>query len=84
MSDVSRSRCCEAFSWAEETDFGTVAGHGLTLGRCTSCSMPVMTVVEQADGSVSRVSLTRAEASLFRRLQDDPDRLKAALAAWVI
>jgi hypothetical protein len=84
MSDVSRNRCCEDFSWAEEADFGTVAGHGLTLGRCTRCGMPVMTVVEQADGSVSRVSLTRAEASLFRRLQDDPGQLETALAAWVI
>ena len=45
--------------------------------------MPVMTVVEPGDGSVSRVSLTRAEARLFRSLQDDPDRLKAALEAWV-
>jgi len=45
--------------------------------------MPVMTVVEPGDGSVSRVSLTRAEARLFKRLRDDPDRLKVALEAWV-
>ena len=42
-----------------------------------------MTVVEPGDGSVSRVSLTRAEARLFHSLQGDPDRLKAALEAWV-
>ncbi len=45
--------------------------------------MPVMTVVEKGDGSVSRVSLTRAEARLFHGLRDDPDRLAAALEAWV-
>jgi hypothetical protein len=45
--------------------------------------MPVMTVVEPGDGSVSRVSLTRAEARLFQSLRQDPDRLKAALEAWV-
>ena len=37
-------------NWVEETDFGTVEGHGLTLGRCASCGMPVMTVVEAGDG----------------------------------
>lgn len=85
MPEVSRGRCCSDFSWAEETDFGTVQGHGLVLGRCATCGMPVMTVVEAGDGSVSRVSLTRAEAGLFRRLRDDdPDRLKVALESWVI
>lgn len=84
MSDASRGRCCDDFRWVEEADFGTVAGHGLTLGRCASCGMPVMTVVEPGDGSVSRVSLTRAEARAFKNLQDDPDRLKAALGAWVV
>jgi hypothetical protein len=83
MTDASRVRCCDDFRWAEEADFGTVAGHGLTLGRCGSCGMPVMTVVEPGDGSVSRVSLTRAEERAFKRLRDDPDRLKAALEAWV-
>jgi hypothetical protein len=83
MTDTSRGRCCDDFRWAEESDLGTVAGHGLTLGRCTSCGMPVMTVVEPGDGAVSRVSLTQAEARTFKRLQDEPDRLKAALEAWV-
>jgi hypothetical protein len=83
MSDASRGRCCDDFRWAEEADFGTVAGHGLTLGRCASCGMPVMTVVGPGDDSVSRVSLTRAEARAFKSLQEDPDRLKAALEAWV-
>jgi len=83
MTDASRVRCCDDFRWAEEADFGTVAGHGLKLGRCGSCGMPVMTVVEPGDGSVSRVSLTRAEERAFKRLRDDPDRLKAALEAWV-
>ena len=83
MTDASRGRCCEAFVWSEEADLGTAAGHGLKLGRCGSCGMPVMTVVEKGDGSVSRVSLTRAEARLFHSLQGDPDRLKAALEAWV-
>ena len=83
MSDPSRNRCCDAFGWVEEFAFGTVAGHGLTMGRCGSCGMPVMTVVEPGDGSVSRVSLTRAEARLFQSLRQDPDRLKAALEAWV-
>jgi len=83
MTDASRGRCCDDFRWGEEADFGTVAGHGLTLGRCGSCGMPVMTVVEPGDGSVSRVSLTRAEERAFKRLRDDPDRLKAALEAWV-
>jgi hypothetical protein len=45
--------------------------------------MPVMTVVEPGGGAVSRVSLTRAEVNAFRSLRDDPDRLKAALEAWV-
>jgi len=83
MTDASRGRCCETFVWSEEADLGTVAGHGLMLGRCGSCGMPVMTVVEKGDGSVSRVSLTRAEARLFHGLRDDPDRLAAALEAWV-
>jgi hypothetical protein len=83
MTDVSRSRCCDRFLWEEEADFGTVAGHGLTLGRCGSCGMPVMTVVEAGEGSVSRVSLTGAEAQAFRSLRDEPERLKAALEAWV-
>jgi hypothetical protein len=83
MTDVSRSRCCENFGWSEDADLGNVAGHGLALGRCTSCGMPVMTVVEKDDGSVSRVSLTRAEARIFHSLQGDPDRLKAALEAWI-
>jgi hypothetical protein len=83
MSGMSRGRCCSDFRWVEETDFGTVGGHGLTLGRCASCAMPVMPVVEPGDGAVSRVSLTRAEARLFRRLQDDPERLQAALETWV-
>ena len=83
MTDVSRSRCCPDFRWAEESDLGTVEGHGLTLGRCESCGMPVMTVVGPGDGSVSRVSLTQAEDRLFKKLQGDPDRLKAALEAWV-
>ncbi len=83
MTDVSRGRCCDDFRWAEEADFGTVAGHGLTIGRCGSCGMPVMTVVEPEDGSVSRVSLTRAEERAFLGLRDDPARLRAVLAAWV-
>ena len=83
MTDASRSRCCDDFRWAEEADFGTVAGHGLALGQCGSCGMPVMTVVEPGGGPVSRVSLTRAEANAFRSLRDDPDRLRAALEAWV-
>jgi hypothetical protein len=83
MSDVSRSRCCESFAWSEDADLGSVTGHGLKLGRCGSCGMPVMTVAEPGDGSVSRVSLTRAEARLFHGLRGDPDRLKAALEAWV-
>jgi hypothetical protein len=83
MTDVSRTRCCESFQWSEEADLGTVAGHGLALGRCGSCGMPVMTVVEPGDGSLARVSLTRAEARLFHSLRDDPDQLKAALEAWV-
>jgi hypothetical protein len=83
MTDVSRGRCCDDFRWIEEADFGSVTGHGLTLGRCGSCGMPIMTVVEPGDGSVSRVSLTRAEARAFLGLKDDPARLKAALEAWV-
>jgi hypothetical protein len=83
MTDSSRSRCCENFLWSEEVDFGDVSGHGLKLGRCGSCGMPVMTVVEPGDGPVSRVSLTRAEARLFHSLREAPDRLKAALEAWV-
>jgi len=83
MTDVSRGRCCDGFCWVAEADFGTVSGHGLTLGQCGTCGMPVMTVIEPGDGSVSRVSLTRAEARLFKRLRDDPDRLKVALEAWV-
>jgi hypothetical protein len=83
MTDASRGRCCETFAWSEEADLGTVAGQGLKLGRCRSCAMPVMTVVEPVDGSVSRVSLTRAEARLFHGLRDDPDRLAAALEAWM-
>jgi len=83
MAEARRGRCCGSFLWSEEADLGTVTGHGLKLGHCGTCHMPVMTVVEPGDGSVSRVSLTRAEARLFRRLQDDPDRLKATLGAWV-
>jgi hypothetical protein len=83
MIASSRSRCCDDFRWTDGIDLGTVAGHGLALGRCGTCAMPVMTVVERGDGSVSRVSLTRAEARLFESLRDDPDRLKAALEAWV-
>ena len=83
MTDASRSRCCENFLWSEEADLGNVSGHGLKLGRCVSCGMPVMTVVEPGNGSVSRVSLTRAEARLFHSLRENPDRLKAALEAWV-
>jgi hypothetical protein len=45
--------------------------------------MPVMTVVEPENGSVSRVSLTRAEARTFLSLKDDPSRLKAALENWI-
>jgi len=84
MTDVSRSRCCDDFRWALEADFGTVAGHGLSLGRCASCGMPVMTIVETEDASVSRVSLTRAEERAFLGLRDDPAMLKAALEAWVV
>jgi len=83
MTDASRGRCCESFLWSEEADLGTVTGRGLKLGHCGTCHMPVMTVVEPGDGSVSRVSLTRVEARLFKSLQDDPGRLKAALEAWV-
>ena len=83
MTDSSRGRCCDAFQWVEEADFGTVAGHQLALGRCGSCGMPVMTVVEPENGSVSRVSLTRAEARAFLGLRDDPSRLEAALENWI-
>jgi hypothetical protein len=83
MSDVSRGRCCNDFDWVEVADFGTVSGHGLTLGRCGSCDMPVMTVVEPEDGSVSRVSLTRPEERAFLDLRDDPATLRAALEAWI-
>jgi len=83
MSDSSRNRCCDDFRWVEVADFGTVARHDLALGRCSSCGMPVMTVVETEDGSVSRVTLTRAEERAFLGLRDDPVRLKAALEAWV-
>ena len=72
MTDASRGRCCDDFRWVEEADFGTVAGHDLTLGRCGSCGMPVMTVVEPEDGSVSRVSLTRAEARAFQEPEGRP------------
>jgi hypothetical protein len=30
------------------------------------------------------VSLTRAEARVFKSLRDDPDRLKAALEVWIV
>ena len=83
MSDVSRGRCCDDFAWVEVADFGTVAGHGLSLGRCGRCGMPVMTVVLPEDGSVSRVSLTRPEERAFLGLRDDPIKLRAALEAWV-
>ena len=83
MSDASRGRCCDEFRWAEDADFGTVAGHGLALGRCGSCGMPVMTVIEPKDGSVSRVSLTRPEERAFLGLRDDPVTLRAALESWV-
>ena len=83
MSDVSRGRCCDEFAWVEVADFGTVAGHGLSLGRCGRCGMPVMTVVEPEDGSVSRVSLTRPEERAFLNLRDDPATLRAALEAWI-
>ena len=83
MTDVSRGRCCDDFRWVEEADFGTVAGHGLALGQCGSCGMPVMTVVDPGSGPVSRVSLTRAEARVFKNLRDDPDQLKATLEVWV-
>jgi hypothetical protein len=83
MSEVGRNRCCDEFLWVEVADFGTVARHDLTLGRCGSCGMPVMTVVEIENGSVSRVSLTRAEERAFLGLRDDPVRLKAALQTWV-
>jgi len=84
MTDASRGRCCDDFRWAEEADLGVVLGHGLTMGHCESCGMPVMTVVEPGDGSRSRVSLTRAEARVFKSLRDDPDRLKAALEVWIV
>jgi hypothetical protein len=45
--------------------------------------MPVMTVVETEDGSVSRVTLTQAEERAFLSLRDDPDRLRVALETWV-
>jgi hypothetical protein len=81
--DTSRTRCCSDFRWVEEVDFGSTAGHDLALGRCASCDMPVMTVVDRGDGAVSRVTLTRAEARIFRGLQHDAGKLKAALEAWV-
>jgi hypothetical protein len=81
--DTSRTRCCDDFRWVQEIDFGPVAGHDLALGRCASCGMPVMTVVERGDGAVSRVSLTQAEARIFQGLWHDADRLKAALEDWV-
>jgi hypothetical protein len=83
MTDPSRGRCCDAFEWVEEADFGTVAGHDLALGRCGTCGMPVMMVVETADGTVSRVTLTRAEERAFLALKEDPASLKAALESWV-
>jgi hypothetical protein len=83
MTDPSRSHCCDDFRWAAEIGFGTVAGRDLALGRCGACGMPIMTIVEPGDGAVSRVSLTRAEARLFWSLRQNPDRLKAALEAWV-
>lgn len=83
MTDTSRNRCCGDFRWVEVADFGTVGRRDLSLGRCASCGMPVMTVVETADGSVSRVTLTRAEERAFLSLRDDPPRLKAALESWV-
>jgi hypothetical protein len=83
MTEPSRSRCCEDFQWTAEVAFGTVASRDLSLGRCGACGMPIMTIVEPDDGSLSRVSLTRAEARLFWSLRDSPDRLKAALEAWV-
>jgi len=83
MTDASRGRCCDDFRWAEEADLGVVLGHGLTMGHCGSCGMPVMTVVEPEDGSVSRVSLTRPEERAFLGLRDDPATLRAALEAWV-
>jgi hypothetical protein len=83
MVDASRTRCCDALSWVEEADFGSVAGHALALGRCESCSMPVMRVGEPGSDAVSHVSLTRAEARAFKSLRNDPDRLKAALELWV-
>ena len=83
MTDTSRNRCCDDFRWVEVADFGTVARHDLTLGRCGSCGMPVMTVVTIEDGSVSRVSLTRAEERAFLGLRDDPAQLKVALETWI-
>jgi hypothetical protein len=83
MTEASRNRCCDDFRWVEVADFGTVARHDLTLGRCDGCGMPVMTVVETEDGSVSRVSLTRAEEQTFLSLRDDPARLRVALETWV-
>jgi hypothetical protein len=83
MSEASRTRCCDDFKWVEEADFGRVAGHDLALGRCGSCLMPVMRVGEPGLATVSHVSLTRAEASAFKRLRDEPERLTAALEIWV-
>ena len=56
-----------------------VSRHDLTLGRCGSCGMPVLTVVDIEDGSKSRVRLTRAEERAPLGLRDDPARLRAAL-----
>ena len=83
MTGVSRGRCCDDFRWVEVADLGTVAGHGLTFGRCGGCAMPVIKVVEPENGSVSRVSLTRAEERAFLRLRNDPARLRAAVEAWI-
>jgi hypothetical protein len=83
MTDTSRSRCCDDFRWVEVADFGTVAGRGLTLGRCGSCDMPVMTVVGPEEGAVARVSLTRPEERAFLGLRDDPATLRAALEGWI-
>ena len=81
--DTSRTRCCDDFLWVEEANFGSVAGYDLALGRCARCGMPVMTVVAEGDGAVSRVSLTQAEARIFQSLQHDLGKLKAALETWV-
>ena len=83
MTDASRGRCCATSCWAEEPDLGTVDGPRPQLGRCGICGMPVMTVVEPGDGSVSRVSLTRAEARLFRACRATPTGSRRALGAWV-